>query len=87
MYKKMEHKFRQWTCLQELDFYATVSLYAFDKIRGTDFYQEYNKKYHQGPLCSRTTLSRLCSKLESYWKELLPFELKMIPLSLTLSVL
>ena len=50
MYRKLQHKFRPWLCLQELDLCATVSFHAFDRIRNIEFCEEQARKYRRGLL-------------------------------------
>jgi hypothetical protein len=45
MYKELQHKFRPWMCLQQIDLNPTVSFRGYDIIRNVEFAEENNPRY------------------------------------------
>ncbi len=74
-YKTIQEKFALWKCLLHLDLEACVSFRALNIIRKIEFYGEEKSKYRRGIINERTKLSRIAKELETYGKELLPYEL------------
>jgi hypothetical protein len=75
MYKELQHKFRPWMCLQQIDLNPTVSFCGYDIIRNVEFAEENNPRYQRGLFSSRHKLGRLCRKLEAYGESILPYRI------------
>jgi hypothetical protein len=76
IYEKLCHKFRPWICLKQMDFSATVSFRAYDKIRKIEFNEDPDgPKYKRGLLHSRHKLSQVCKQLENFGCHLLPYKI------------